>query len=166
MAQEDKALLARLHQQGVEFVLIGGVCGVMHGSGLLTVDLDVCCRFSPPNLRRLESALRDLRPWHRLTPHKVPFVLTDELCSSLKNLHLQTDLGKLDCLGDVSRVGDYEAALKRSVEFNMSFGPIRMFDLETPIASKEATARDKDKYAHPVLRALAEKQEQSRKSSI
>jgi hypothetical protein len=41
MAQEDKALLARLHQQGVEFVLIGGVCAVMHGSGMLTVDLDV-----------------------------------------------------------------------------------------------------------------------------
>ena len=92
-----------------------------------------------------------------MTPNKLPFVLTDELCSSLKNLYLQTDLGKLDCLGDVLGVGDYEAALKRSVEFNMSFGPIRMFDLETLIASKAAAGREKDKYALPVLRALAEK---------
>ncbi len=164
MAQEDKALLARLHQQGVEFVLIGGVCGVMHGSGLLTVDLDVCCRFSPANLRRLESALSDLHPWHRLTPNKLPFVLTAELCSSLKNLYLQTDLGKLDCLSEVTGVGDYEAALKRAVEFNMSFGSIRMFDLETLILSKEAAGRERDKYALPLLRALAEKKKQTGKS--
>jgi len=157
MPQDDKALLARLHQERVEFVLIGGVCGVMHGSGLLTVDLDVCCRFSPVNLRRLESALRDLHPWHRLTPNKLPFVLTDELCSSLKHLYLQTALGKLDCLSEVTGVGDYEAALKRSVVFEMSFGPIRMFNLETLIISKEAAGREKDKYALPVLRALAEK---------
>ena len=164
MAQEDKALLGRLHQHGVEFVLIGGVCGVMHGSGMLTVDLDICCRFSPANLRRVESALRDLHPYHRLTPNKLPFVLTDELCLSLKNLYLQTDLGKLDCLGDVLGVGNYEAALVHSVEFNMSFGAIRMLDLETLIVSKEAVAREKDKYALPVLRALAEKNKQTRKS--
>jgi len=161
MAQEDKALLARLCQKRVEFVLIGGVCGVMHGSGLLTVDLDVCCRFGSANLRRLESALLDLHPGHRLTPNKLPFALTDELCSSLKNLYLQTDLGKLDCLGDVLGVGDYEAALNHSVEFKMSFGPIRLLDLETLIVSKEAAGREKDKYALPVLRALAEKKKQT-----
>ena len=165
MAQEDKALLARLHQQGVEFVLIGGVCGVMHGSGLLTVDLDVSCRFNPANLRRLESALCDLHPYHRLTPNKLPFVLTDELCSSLKNLYLQTDLGKLDCLSEVTGVGDYDTALKSSIEFNMSFGPIRMFDLETLIISKEAAGREKDKYALPVLRALAERRNKLNRKS-
>lgn len=163
MSQEDKALLTRLHQHGVEFVLIGGVCGVMHGSGLLTVDLDVCCRFDPTNLRRLEAALRDLHPYHRLTPDKLPFALTEELCLNLKNLYLQTDLGKLDCLGEVSGVGDYEAALKNSVEFQMSFGSIRMFDLNTLIVSKAAAGREKDKYALQVLHALAEKKKQSRK---
>ena len=157
MAQDDKALIARLQQHGVEFVLIGGVCGVIHGVGLVTYDLDVCCRFGGVNLRRLETALKDLNPWHRLTPNKLPFELTDELCSSLKNLYLQTDLGKLDCLGDVKGVGDYDAALKRSVEFEMSFGQIHMLDLDTLIAAKEAVGRDKDKYAVRLLRVLAEK---------
>ena len=164
MAQEDKALLERLHQHRVDFVLIGGVCGVMHGSGLLTVDLDVCCRFDAANLHRLETALRELHPWHRLTPNRLAFVLTDDLCVSLKNLYLQTDLGKLDCLGEVLGVGDYDAALKRSVEFKMEFGPIRMFDLDTLIASKEAAAREKDRYALPVLRALAERKKPVRNS--
>jgi hypothetical protein len=161
MAQEDKALLARLQQNGVEFVLIGGVCGVMHGAGLITVDLDVCCRFGAANLRRIEAALKDLHPWHRMTPNQLPFVLTDELCASLKNLYLQTDLGKLDCLGDVLGVGDYEAALKHSEPFKMSFGTIRMLDLNTLIAAKEAAGRDKDKYAVRLLRAVAEKKQRN-----
>jgi hypothetical protein len=162
MAQDDKALLARLQNHGVEFVLIGGVCGVMHGAGLITVDLDVCCRFGVANLRRIEAALKDLNPWHRLTPNKLPFVFTDTLCSSLKNLYLQTDLGKLDCLGDVLGVGSYEDALKHSEQFEMSFGSIRMLDLDTLIAAKEAAGRDKDKYAVPLLRAVAEKKRKKR----
>ena len=165
MAQDDKAILARLQQHGVEFVLIGGVCGVMHGAGLVTLDLDICCRFGAANLRRLEAALKDLHPWHRLTPNQLPFELTDALCSSLKNLYLQTDLGKLDCLGDVKGVGDYDAALKRSDLFQMSFGAIRMFDLDTLIASKEAAGRDKDQYAVRLLRVVAEKKQRGQQQA-
>ena len=163
MPQDDKALIARLHKSGVEFVLIGGVCGVMHGAGLITYDLDVCCRFGEKNLRRLESALRDLHPWHRLTPNRLPFELTDELCSSLKNLYLETDLGKLDCLGEVKGVGDYDAAYSLSEEFEMSFGRIRMLTLATLIVSKEAAGRDKDKYAVRLLRAVVEKKQHKEK---
>jgi hypothetical protein len=161
MAQDDKAILARLLQSGVEFVVIGGVCGVMHGVGLVTLDLDICCRLGAANLRRIEAAIRDLHPWHRMTPNQLPFELTDELCSSLRNLYLQTDLGKLDCLGDVLGVGDYDAALKHSELFEMSFGKIRILDLDTLIASKEAAGRDKDKYAVRLLRAVAESKKRS-----
>jgi hypothetical protein len=94
-----------------------------------------------------------------LTPNHLPFELTDELCSSLKNLYLETDLGKLDCLGEVNGVGDYDAAFGRSEEFEMSFGKIRMLNLATLIASKEAAGRDKDKYAVRLLRALVEKKQ-------
>jgi hypothetical protein len=44
--QDDKALLLRLKEHKVEFVIIGGVCGVVHGVSLVTKDLDICCRFS------------------------------------------------------------------------------------------------------------------------
>ena len=40
--QDDQALLSRLQDQKVEFVIIGGFCGVMHGVSLVTRDLDVC----------------------------------------------------------------------------------------------------------------------------
>ena len=46
--QDDQALLTRLLGQQVEFIVIGGFCGVLHGVSLITKDLDICCRFSPP----------------------------------------------------------------------------------------------------------------------
>ena len=66
MPQNDSALLARLKEKDVEFVIIGGVCGVLHGVPLVTFDLDVCCPFSLENLRRIETSVKDLHPFHRL----------------------------------------------------------------------------------------------------
>src|SRR2546427_10758613 len=112
IVQDDKALLLRLQGQGTEFVIIGGFCGIMHGVSLVTRDLDFCCPFTPANLRRIEAAVKDLHPFHRLAANPLPFELTEELCSRLKNLYLQTDLGKLDFLSEVKAVGNYEEALR------------------------------------------------------
>ena len=159
MPQNDKALLLRLQEQQVEFVIIGGVCGVLHGVSLVTQDLDVCCRFTAENLRRIEAAVKDLHPCHRLAANKLPLELTDELCSRLKIMYLQTDRGILDCLGEVAGVGDYEACSQRSVVHEMSYGQFRILDLDTIIAAKEAVARDKDKAAVKQLRAIKERQQ-------
>ena len=84
----------------------------------------------------------------------MPLELTDELCDSLKNLSLTTDLGVLDCLGAVSGVGDYEQVLRHSITRQMSFGPLRMLSLDALIMAKEAAGREKDLYAARLLRAL------------
>ncbi len=157
MVQDDKALLQRLLQHQVEFVVIGGVCGIMHGVSLVTTDLDVCCRFTSANLYRIQAAVRDLHPCHRLTANKLPLELTDELCGRLKNLYLQTDLGKLDCLGDVAGVGSYEAVLENSVIFRLSYGDFRILNLDAAIASKEAVGQPRDLAAAKQLRAIRER---------
>ena len=157
MPQNDQDLLLRLQQQNVEFVIIGGVCSVLHGVSLITQDLDICCRFTPENLRRIEAAVKDLHPRHRLAANKIPVELTDELCARLKNLYLQTDLGIVDCLGDVAGIGDYEVCLRRSIVHEMSYGQFRVLDLDAIIAAKEAVARDKDIAAVKQLRAIKEK---------
>lgn len=158
MPQDDKGLLSRLQQHKVEFVIIGGVCGVMHGVPLVTKDLDVCARFSSENLRRIETAVKDLHPYHRLAANKLALELTDELCSRLKNLYLQTDLGKLDCLGEVAGIGDYEQALKRSVNFKLSYGDFRILDIDALIDAKQAVGRERDLEAIRFLRAIKEQQ--------
>jgi hypothetical protein len=154
MPQDDKALLRRLTEQNVDFVVIGGVCGVLHGIALVTLDLDICCRFSRANLRRIETAVRDLHPRHRLTANRLPLELTDELCDSLRNIYLTTDLGVLDCLGEVAGLGDYDQVLRHSITQEMSFGHLRILSLDALIIAKEAAGREKDLYAARLLRAL------------
>jgi len=157
MPQNDKALLQRLQEQHVEFVIIGGVCGLLHGVSLVTLDLDICCRFTPENLRRIEAAVKDLHPRHRLAVNKLSLEFTDEFCSRLKNMCLQTDLGIVDCLGEVSGIGDYDACLRRSIVHEMSYGRFRILDIDAIIAAKEAMARDKDLAAVKQLRGIKEK---------
>ena len=157
MVQDDKALLLRLQQHKVEFVIIGGLCGIMHGVTLVTTDLDICCRFVPENLYRIQAAVKDLHPYHRLAANKLPLELTDELCSRLKNLYLQTDVGKVDCLSEVKGVGDYETVLRNSVLFKMSYGEFRILGIDAAIASKEAVGRERDLAAVRQLRAIKEK---------
>jgi len=162
MPQNDKALLSRLREQDVEFVIIGGVCGVLHGASLVTLDLDICCRFSQENLRRIEAAVKDLHPRHRLTANRLPFELTDELCRSLKNIYLNTDLGIVDCLSEVSGIGDFDQVLQQSIPYRMSYGEFRILDLDAMIASKVAVGREKDLEAVRLLRAVKEKKNQQR----
>ena len=154
MPQNDKMLLERLIRQKVDFVVIGGVCGVFHGVALVTFDLDICCRFSRANLRRIEAAVKDLHPHHRLTANKLPLELTDELCDSLKNIYLKTDLGILDCLGEVAGLGNYDQVRARSIMHKMSYGEFPILSLDALIAAKEAAGREKDLYAVRLLRAI------------
>jgi hypothetical protein len=160
MPQNDRALLSRLKERKVEFVIIGGVCGVLHGASLVTLDLDICCRFSRENLRRLEAVLKDLHPRHRLTANKLPLELTDELCNSLKNIYLNTDLGILDCLGEVSGIGAYDQVMRQSIPYDLSYGEFYILSLDALIASKSAAGREKDLEAVKLLQAIKEKKEQ------
>lgn len=160
MQQNDKALLIRLRQQGLEFVVIGGVCVVYHGAPIATFDLDICCRFGEENLKRIEAAVHGLHPVHRLAANKLPFELTPLLISSLKNLYLQTDLGKLDCLSEVSGIGSYDEVLEQSTLANFSYGNFRFLTLDALIAAKEAAGRERDHYALRQLRAIKERKEQ------
>ena len=162
MPQNDRALLSRLKEQKVEFVIIGGVCGVLHGASLVTFDLDICCRFSRENLRRIEAAVKDLHPRHRLTANKLALELTDELCDSLKNIYLNTDLGVLDCLSEVSGIGGYENVLQQSIPHSMSYGEFRILSIDALIAAKLAAGREKDLDAVKLFQAIKEKKQQQK----
>jgi hypothetical protein len=160
MLQNDQALLTRLKDAGLQFVVVGGVSVVFHGAPVATFDLDICCPFGEENVRRIESAIRDLHPVHRMTPNKVPLETTRNQFANFRNLYLQTDLGKLDCLGEIAGVGDFEATLKQSVAANFSYGQFRMLNIDALIASKTALGREKDLEAVRLLRAIREKTEQ------
>jgi hypothetical protein len=162
MAQNDQALLARLKDSGLEFVVIGGVCVVYHGAPLATFDLDICCPFGEENVLKIEAAVKDLNPVHRLTPNKLPLEMTRGSFGELRNVYLQTDLGKLDCLGEVAGVGNFDEVKKQSIVASFSHGEFLFMNLDALIASKKAVGRERDLAAVRLLLAIKERKEQQR----
>ncbi len=145
-------LLARLIRAEVEFVLIGGLAAAIHGSSLSTCAIDVCCRFTPANLMRIQHAFADLHPVHRMRPD-LPLDLGSEQCAGLKNLYIRTDIGIVDCLGHVLGVGGFDEVLMHSIGIQLPIGMIRILDIETLIKAKEAMGRPHDLIAVQHLRA-------------
>jgi hypothetical protein len=155
--QNLSELTRRLIAAHVEFVLVGGFAAVAHGVTLVTRDVDICCRFSEANLMRIQMAFADLHPVHRSRPD-LPLRLTPEQCAGLKNLYLKTDLGVVDCLGEVLGIGDFEVVLKNSVEVELPYGKCSIIDIQTLIRAKEAMNRDHDKITVKYLKEILKQQ--------
>src|SRR5664280_1197068 len=158
--QNLSELMHRLIASQVEFVLVGGFAAVAHGVTLVTLDVDICCRFSEANLMRIQKAFVDLHPMHRSQPD-LPLELTPEQCVSLKNLYLKTDLGVVDCLGEILGVGNFDEVLKRSIEVELPYGKCRILDIEALIRAKEAMNRDHDRITVKYLKEIKKQRGQS-----
>ena len=153
-------ILRRLHEAKVEFSLIGGLAAVHYGASFSTIDIDVCARFSPENLRRIESAVKDWHPFYRMTLNRQPMELTDELIRSLKNLYLGTDRGVLDCLSEIAGVGGFDDVIRRSQLQRFPFGQFYVLKLDALIDSKLAMGGAKDKLVAAQLIAIKNKPQQ------
>ena len=156
--QNLSELTRKLVEAKVEFVLIGGFAAVAHGATLVTRDVDICCRFSEENLSRIKEALNGLHPVHRSRPD-LPLELTREQCIRLKNLYLKTDLGVLDCLGEVLGIGDFDAVMRQSIEVELPFGHCRILDIDGLIRAKEAMNRDHDRITVRQLREIKKRRQ-------
>jgi hypothetical protein len=149
-------LLARLVKAEVRFVLIGGYACIIHGGTLTTEDIDICCDFTPENLLRLQEAVADIHPLHRMTPQRLPLSLTVENCQHLNNLYLDTDLGQLDCVGAVQGVGDFNQVEKMSETIEADGIRFNVLNRDALIVSKKAMSRPRDREAVRELESLKE----------
>jgi len=137
-------LLLRLAKNEVDFVIVGGFAGVVYGCTYVTQDVDICCDFSPGNLKKLQKALEDVHPVHRMTPNRLKLELNDENAGQFKNLYLDTDIGQLDCLSFVEGVGDFKAAKQKSRLIEVEDVKIRVLDIDALIEAKKAMNRPRD----------------------
>lgn len=64
--------LALLSDEGVRFVIIGGLAVTIHGSAYVTFDLDLCYAREDENLARLAHAFQPVNPRLRAAPSDVP----------------------------------------------------------------------------------------------
>lgn len=158
-----ESLLERLIQNDVEFVVVGGFAAFAHGVSLLTQDIDICCRFTPENLLKLQESLSDLHPIHRMTPKRLALKLNAANCTGLKNLYLDTDYGQLDCLSEVLAIGEYEEVLQQSVAVHLPFGQVRVLGLDALIKAKKAMNRPRDRETAEQLEEIRRSRETSGK---
>ncbi|MDD5457912.1 MAG: nucleotidyltransferase [Phycisphaerae bacterium] len=144
MSKSFITLLELLAKNDVDFVIVGGFAGVVHGCTYVTQDVDVCCDFSPANLKKLQKALKDVHPVHRMTPNHLKLELNDDNAGQFKNLYLDTDIGQLDCLSFIEGVGDFEIVNGKSQLIEVESVKIRVLDIESLIEAKKAMNRPHD----------------------
>jgi len=147
-------LLTRLIETQVDFVLVGGFAGVVHGCSCVTQDIDICCDFSPENLLALQKAVSNLHPVHRMTPGRKRLNLTEQTCSQFKNLYLDTDIGQLDCLSFIDGLGDYQMVKQASELVKIKDLPLRILRLDGLIKAKKAMNRPRDRQVIFELEAI------------
>jgi len=143
-ATDFEGLLRRLVDEGVEFIIVGGVAAVVHGSARATFDLDVVYSRTPDNLRRLVASLAAIRPYLRGAPPGLPFSFDIATLQRGLNFTLTTDMGDLDLLGDIIGGGGYEDLLPFAETIAVFGFRCRCIGLAKLIAVKRAAGRPKD----------------------
>jgi hypothetical protein len=158
-ALDVAALLGALERNQVRYVLIGGVAARLHGSPLLTEDVDITPAGDRENLRRLASALRELDAELRVrdVDEPVEFPLDARSFTAFTFMTFATPHGFLDiCLRPAGTEG-YRDLAKSAQEVDVLGLSVRVAALDDIIRSKQAAGRNKDLGALPILRELKER---------
>lgn len=157
-ALDPACLFATLAEHEVDYVLIGGLAAVLHGSTAMTNDADIVPALDIDNLERLAAALHSLEARLRVpdTPDGVAFDPHPALLASMSTLNLTTRCGDLDLACAPDGIDDLDGLAERASTFEVTGQRVRVAALDDIIRSKEAAGRPKDLATLPILRALQE----------
>ena len=159
MALDIEAILGTLDRHGVEYILIGGLAARLHGSPLLTDDVDITPSARADNLRRLVAALRELGAELRVAGLEdgLPFDFDERSFHSTTAMTLTTREGPLDLCFRPEGTGGYDDLAEHAEKYEVFGLMIRVASLDDVIRSKQAAGRDVDLQALPTLHALRER---------
>ena len=159
MSTQFDKLLPLLVRGNVEFILIGGVAGNIHGSARLTFDVDVVYARSSENIKRLAKVLQSVTPYLRGAPPGLPFSWDERTIRNGLNFTLITALGDLDLLGEVVGGGGYRDLLSHTFEVEAYDVKFKCVDLPMLIKLKRAAGRPKDLESLAELQSLLDEQQ-------
>jgi len=151
-----EALFATLQRHNVAFIVVGGAAAIAHGSARLTLDLDIVYERSQANLGRLVTALAPYKPYLRGAPHGLPFFWDQQTLARGLNFTLETSLGNIDLLGEMSGGGAYQDLLPGAVELDLFRTRCHCLSLPQLIRAKRAAGRPRDFEALAELEAIQE----------
>jgi hypothetical protein len=137
-------ILTTLQNRNVQFVVIGGIAGIYHGSARVTFDIDICHSRERANLEALAQALVDLNARLRGAPDNMPFKLDWQTLKSGLNFTFMTDAGDVDTLGEVSGVGGFDQCKAGAKIGKVAGIEVMILSLDNLISAKKAAGRKKD----------------------
>jgi hypothetical protein len=148
-------ILGLLTMRGVDFVVIGGIAAVLHGSARLTQDLDVCFATDAANLEALGAVLLELNARLRGVTDDVPFVPDAATLRRIEVLTLGTDAGDFDVLARPDGVTSYARLRKNADRYDIGAFVVRVASVDDLIEMKRAAGRPKDLVDIAELAAIA-----------
>jgi len=158
-----RSIILGLAAAEVEFVLVGMAAGQLHGSRLLTEDVDIVYRDEPVNIANLAAYLRGIDAYvSELWPNEgfaAEFSI-DRLVSE-KSLTLGSKEGAIDVLHRIDGVGGYDELLAESEPIVVDGIRLRIITINGLIKSKRAAQRPKDNLHLPDLECLKELKERA-----
>jgi predicted nucleotidyltransferase len=155
MKTDFKKIIERLVENNFDFILIGGFAAAAYGSSYATQDLDVCAVLTPDNIKKLRTILSDLNPQHRIAPQKFSFLDTPKELEGINNLYLQTDIGVLDLLSNITGIGNFEDLNKNAIKVKIYGHECKIISIADLITSKRTLKRAKDIEVANELEVLA-----------
>jgi len=151
-----------LNEEGVRYVVVGGIATVMHGSTLSTQDIDLVPDQSDNNLAALARALQRLNVRIRTDGESLDAKIDEIfLRNSSFILNLVSDYGDIDIAFQPSGPLDgYEGWKKGAVHLSIGTDvTVWVAALDDVVESKRAANRPKDLAALPYLESLRDQLE-------
>ena len=149
-----RALLRALVEGEVDFVVIGGIAAVAHGSAQFTQDLDVSYAPDGENLERLGHVLVEIGARLRGVTDDVPFIPDGGTLRRARVLTLETSIGIIDLLAEPDGAPSYEQLRERAARERIAGVDVQVASLDDLIAMKKAAGRPKDLVAVEELEAI------------
>lgn len=149
-------ILRILIEEGVEFILIGGLAAQVYGSPSLTGDIDICHSLDRENLDRLSRALGRLAAVRRMMPAGPDAPIDVRALRAGDVFTLTTRFGDLDLLAHPDPEMGYERLRAGSIAAEILGIAVRVASLDDLMAMKRAAGRPKDRVELEILGALRE----------
>ncbi len=140
-----RGILGELAQEGVEFLVIGGVAVGFHGYVRATKDVDVVPAPEPQNLARLARVLRrldaEIEGAQEFTSEELPDPLDPDALALGGNWVLRTRLGRFDIMQWIGDDPLWEKLSPAALEDEIDGLAVKVVSYEDLVALKEQAGR-------------------------
>lgn len=147
-------LLRRLTAAEVDYVVIGGVAVILHGSARLTRDLDIIIAPDEGNLERLGRVLVESGAQLREIEEKVPFVPDAATLRNVQLLALTTDAGWIDVHRTADGAPPYDRLRDAAERMDVGGFTVLVASIDDMLAMKNAAGRPEDLVDIAALEAI------------